>query len=101
VSANVDLLAEVAAQFPRTVQRVEALRSGADAQQKDAAEVLATNQRLTRELATMHDAMRKAQKDTDRRMFEMRLDLESGPRDRTLRPSRDARPSELGPRMRP
>jgi competence ComEA-like helix-hairpin-helix protein len=87
VSATVDLMAEVAAQFPRTVDQVGVLRTSAEAQQKEAADVLAANQKLTREVANLRETVRRSQKETERRMFEMRLDLESGPRDRTLRPS--------------
>lgn len=102
VSATVDLMAEVAAQFPRTVEQVGSLRTGVEAQQKEAADVTAANQRLNREVANLREAMRKSQRETERRMFEMRLDLESGPRDRSLRPStREIKPPEPVVRKRP
>lgn len=80
MSERVDLLAEVAAQFPGTQQRVEAMHAGAAVRDKDAASTQATVQRLTKEVAGLHVSMRKGKSDSDWLLSELRLQLDSGGR---------------------
>lgn len=76
VEGKVDLMAEVAAQFPQTADRIEALSEGARSQQKDAAEAQVATQKLTREVALLRETPRKSQRDSDRRLGEMHEQIE-------------------------
>jgi hypothetical protein len=74
---RIDLFAEVASKFPQTSARLDVLSSRSEAQRKDVTEAQASVQRLNREVLILRDALHRTQRDSERRIAELRAELEA------------------------